>query len=152
MRALPVGAVPFLPAAAALRGEVRDVPHAGALPDGLVPDAHAEELDGPRRAGSRVVPVVPALRASPGPVAARRAAGAGHRRRHAVPHHGGGGSSRVGGGERNLFVVFFFFVILSRIFPFYFWALWAVFFGKEKGGEGYGYGEWCRSSFFLWTK
>lgn len=93
MRALPVGAVPLLPppgAAAPLRRrrELRQVPHAGALPHGFVPDAHAEELDGPSRARARVVPVVPALRAPPGPVAPATAGARRRRRRRAVTHHG----------------------------------------------------------------
>lgn len=93
MRALPVRAVPLLPppgAAAPLRRrrELRQVPHAGALPHGFVPDAHAEELDGPSRARARVVPVVPALRAPPGPVAPATAGARRRRRRRAVTHHG----------------------------------------------------------------
>lgn len=90
---VPLGAVPAGPGAAApLGGELGEVAHAGALPDGwLVADAHAEELHGAaRRARARVVPVVPALRAPPRPVPGRpaRRRRRRRRRRHAVPRHG----------------------------------------------------------------
>lgn len=134
MRALPVGAVPLLPppgAAAPLRRrrELRQVPHAGALPHGFVPDAHAEELDGPSRARARVVPVVPALRAPPGPVAPATAGARRRRRRRAVTHHGdwtGGIWLGLVAGGIPFFSPRGFFFILSR-FLFYFWAWWCVF-------------------------
>lgn len=159
MRALPIGAVPLLPPAGAapLRGrELREIPHTGALPDGLVPDAHAEELDGPRRAGARVVAVVPALRAPPGtlaPGAGRRR----RRRRHAVTRHGWGGwigreaaLARVGSGWNPFFPLssrdFFYLSYPDLLFFIYFFGRGGVYLfgGREKQGSrsGEGYGVW----------
>lgn len=59
------GAVRRRPGAGAGSRVVGEVPHAGALPDGPIGEAHPEELHPAVGASPRVVPVVAAVRAPP---------------------------------------------------------------------------------------
>lgn len=135
-RPLPVGAVPFLPRSVTPLGrEVRYVPHAGALPDGLVADAHAEELDGPQGARARVVAVVAALRAPPRPVpdcctaATPRDRPGARRRQRAVAHH------RWWGWRLGLAVESFFLFLSYLSVGNFFWLWCIIWLGLGEKGE-----------------